>query len=509
MSQSVVVPVIDVQNDNFKELWPSMVLAFKTSCFIALDTELSGLGARKALLAESVEDRYKAICHAARTRSVLSLGMACYKKLNDKADSTYLVQVYNLTLLCSEEYIIEPQSVQFLVQHGFDFNKQYAQGVPYNKGNDKGGDAHGVNMRTLFVELLRANKPLVVHNGLIDMVFLYQCFYAHLPERLGTFIADLSQMFPAGIYDTKYATEYELRFTASYLEYAYKKCKLDNARSIEAGKDGPCLLLEFCNYTGRLQSYVDYRPCLDSQSHDGTLNICIQFSAYGWCPNGTQCPMSHDTDLIIHQDEKTKEDKKKKRKRRKKQKAAREAGEAEEDGLPGEKRAHLEDVDQEQENQDEVVTTYETMATASVHQQTSGEVTKVTCVNDSGSIEGTENGSGVPPAQDSTTDDGRNAQQTSKGFTGARERKVEGGTHRAGFDAFMTGYVFAFASILKSDESATQAGISGCVNKLYLSGKSVPLHVVKSTFSKSSKAHMHKMEQVWGKSTVKADGTDA
>uniref|UniRef100_A0A8D3AXD9 Target of EGR1, exonuclease n=1 Tax=Scophthalmus maximus TaxID=52904 RepID=A0A8D3AXD9_SCOMX len=205
-----ITPVITVQNDDFDDLWPAMVVAIETASFIALDTELGGFGNRKSLLAQSIEDRYKAICHAARTRSILSLGIACYKKLDNKAADTYLVQVYNLTLLCSEEYMIEPQSVQFLVQHGFDFNKQYAHGIPYCGGNNKGGsDYHGVHIRALFTELLRARKPLVFHNGLIDMVFLYKV-PTHLPERLATFTVDLSDMFP-------------LPFTAFYLEYAYKK----------------------------------------------------------------------------------------------------------------------------------------------------------------------------------------------------------------------------------------------------------------------------------------------
>ncbi|XP_026796617.3 target of EGR1 protein 1 isoform X2 [Pangasianodon hypophthalmus] len=494
MSSSLVVPVIDVQSNNFKELWPAIVLAFKTSSFIALDTELSGLGARKALLAESIEDRYKAICHAARTRSILSLGLACYKKLEGKADSTYLVQVYNLTLLCAEEYVIEPQSVQFLVQHGFDFNKQYAQGVPYDKGNDKGGEPQGVNMRTLFVELLRANKPLVLHNGLIDMIFLYQCFYAHLPEKLGTFTADLSQMFPAGIYDTKYATEYELRFTASYLEYAYKKCKLDNSRSIETAQDRPHVFLEFCNYTGRLQSYVDYRPCIDSHSSDGPLNICIQFSAYGWCPSGSRCPMSHDTDLIIRQDEKSKEDKRKKRKRRKKKKAAKEEEEEEEDGPPQDKKAHVEDMDEDGEEKEEQKEDEKVHGKFAAHDEEmpSSETPAAESHSDPD-----KNESDAPQTHDLTPD------ATNKSPK-ANERKVEGGTHRAGFDAFMTGYIFAFASIRNAEGS--DSWIPACANKLYLSGKSVPLHIAKSTFSKSSRAHMTKMEHVWRKEFPKADG---
>merc|ERR1719188_2153734 len=84
---------------------------------------------------------------------------------------TYSVHTYNLSVLCSEDYIVEPASLQFLVQHGFDFSAQYSLGIGYNRGNDP--EESDLNkpqsLRAIVSELVKAKKPLVLHNGLIDL----------------------------------------------------------------------------------------------------------------------------------------------------------------------------------------------------------------------------------------------------------------------------------------------------------------------------------------------------
>ncbi|XP_041126807.1 target of EGR1 protein 1-like [Polyodon spathula] len=531
---SMIVPVIDVHNDNFKELWPAMVLAIKTSSFIALDTELSGLGSRKDLLAQCIEERYKAICNVARTRSILSLGIACFKKLPDKAPHTYLVQVYNLTLLCMQEYVVEPQSVQFLVQHGFDFNKQYAQGIPYRKGNDKGSDLQSQSMRALFVEVIQARKPLVLHNGLIDLVFLYQCFYAWLPRRLGTFTADLSEIFPAGIFDTKHAAEFEMRFMASCLEYTYKKWWVSQplqrimlllcARKLKQvlfSHLGPGVeRTEFCNYTERLCTYIDFRQCTEvggerETGEEGPPAICMKFSAYGWCPNGSQCTLSHNTDLIIVQDEQKKKSKgRKRRKNRRKFKVAQEESRApnEHESSPPNKQLCVEDLKmpedwgsvKETASADVVEIMKDALLAKEVERK---DMSDEQVVEEAQGSNGTVNKSG--PQQISGTETGDQSDVTipqgeKEGSKGKEQQKAaEGGMHRAGFDAFMTGYIFAYITTLKAGaetDPSSGACLPDCLNKVYLSGKSIPLQIVKSSFSKFSKAHTLKMESVWGKS---------
>ncbi|KAM6305789.1 target of EGR1 protein 1 [Aegotheles albertisi] len=536
------VPVVDVQSDNLAELWPSLLLALRSATFVAVDTELSGLGARKSLLSPCIEERYKAVCSAARTRSVLSLGVACFKQLPEQPEHTYLCQIYNLTLLCTEDYVVEPQSVQFLVQHGFDFNKQYSQGIPYHKGNDKGNETQSRGVRTLFLELIRAKKPLILHNGLIDLVFLYQCFYAHLPDNLGTFTADLSEMFPAGIYDTKYASEFETRFVASYLEYAYKKCKRENCKLKDSS--GQHLTIEFCNYPATMSRYIDYRHCsLEEESHsvrgENKVPLCEKFSAYGWCPKGVKCPQSHNIDLIIDEDDKLWEEKRKKRKHKRKcRKNTEEPAKASEQESSG-KDAEM--AQNGEEGPPRKQSCYEPAAAPELAEITPNsegrplensmdmepEVSADTTAQreeDLGSIKETAAQAAAaanPSAEGNTSDSdqlgGRAEVPAGVGLASqpdtpetdtacAAEKKethgppAQGGTHRAGFDAFMTGYIMAYVWMLKKGKTTdADAGpwLPECHNKLYLSGKSVPLQIVKSLFSKSSKAHSQKMKLAW------------
>ncbi|XP_078074770.1 target of EGR1 protein 1 [Mustelus asterias] len=500
----VKVPVVDVHIDNFKEIWPSMLLAVRTANFIALDTELSGLGTRKALLAQSIEDRYKAICQAARTRSVLSLGIASFKQLSDKPAGTYLSQVYNITLLCMDEYIIEPQSVQFLVQHGFDFNKQYSKGIPYHKGNDKPNECLGQNMRALFLEIVQSKKPLILHNGLIDLAFLYQCFYANLPDQLVTFTADLSEMFPAGVYDTKYASEVETRFVSSYLEYAYKKCRRENTRLIDTSSRH--LSIEFCNYQQAFTAYIDYRYCNHPET-DGKLTderkmeICDRFSAYGWCPNGVKCSLSHNTDLIIDQDERINDKRKKKKARRKRRQHTVESSDnptectvadnmTPTDDPPSKLLCDNSSVEPERMDTEEMIQ----------EKPLSDMQLPGTTIDEE---ESEDNLCGTVETQGeflSTSKMDNNPEDQKCTITELAEKnkveKYEGGTHRAGFDAFMTGFIMAYILMWKNGNDTTKKNpwLPDCHNKLYLSGKAIPLQICKSSFSKSSKAHQAKIE---------------
>jgi len=75
------------------------------------------------------------------------------------------------------------------------------------------------------------------------------------------------------------------------------------------------------------------------------------------------------------------------------------------------------------------------------------------------------------------------------------------GSHSAGHDAFMTGFTFAYY-VSKYTKCRSQSDtISFCdldcsdiVNRVCLTGKNIPLQIVKSNFAKTSKNHREKLE---------------
>ena len=116
-------------------MWPKMSTAVRNADFIAVDCELSGLGNRKKLGSSDMDERYSNLSVVAKTRSVLALGISCFKK--SAVDVTnYCVQTFNILTLCDEDYIVEPGSIKFLLQHGFNFQEQYSRGVLYRRGDE-------------------------------------------------------------------------------------------------------------------------------------------------------------------------------------------------------------------------------------------------------------------------------------------------------------------------------------------------------------------------------------
>ncbi|KAH8035029.1 hypothetical protein HPB51_003870 [Rhipicephalus microplus] len=437
MSELKSVPVVDVTKDNIADIWPSLVLAVRTSFFVAIDLELSGIGKRKDINAKSVDDRYAAMSRVADTRAIISIGLSCFRQDSRSAETgplTFTVQTFNILALCQDNYIVEPASLQFLISHGFDFNRQYSLGVSYYRGNDRPNNpedrAH--SLRKLFSVLIVHRKPIVVHNGFMDAVFLYHSLYSALPPSLQTFLADLNDLFPGRIYDTKYIAEAKASLPASYLEYVFRNRVLFNFAS-----NSPSMISRismFFSYFGDIRSMKF--PKGWQEPIKMSPDICKNFARYGWCSKGDQCCASHNVDDILDAQAC-------KRRRRNRNK-----------------------------------------------QSLNGEATNVSdsehSTIDLTAIEEDEADSALP-------EDVSN-----------RDRKFTTGLHRAGFDAFMTGYAFATFVLSYAKRRPTgvldaqELGLDELVNKLCLSGKTAPLLVRESNFAKRSAKHIEKFKALFG-----------
>lgn len=273
-----------VDRHNLSSLSLSIKHSIQNATFVSIDTEFTGLGQNKKTRAQNVEDRYAALKSVACSHSVIGVGMSVFTAVppttdddedgngddgysqNDhngkkrslgrdrgeeekrrKKKCDYRVENFDFRLLSLADHVVSPASLTFLVQHGFDFNDQYLNGIPYYPGDlppdslqstagQKEDLAPSISARniknlecnTIFrgiiMDVLLKKCPIVLHNGLLDLIFLYQSFYAQLPPTLPVFIADCSEIFHgAGVFDTKYISDFMTRESASFLSLLFRK----------------------------------------------------------------------------------------------------------------------------------------------------------------------------------------------------------------------------------------------------------------------------------------------
>ena len=191
--------------------------------------------------------------------------------------------------------------------------------------------------------------------------------------------------------------------------------------------------------------------------------------AHGWCVRGKACSNSHDIDLILDNEDVSEEKKKKRKKRRKHKNEKDVTSRISENTDVTESKLHQEANSMQMDQGDCIVNTNSTPKPAIDMPE---NVVKTF---------GSENAAAKPNIC------------------------INGG-HRAGFDAFMTAFAFACivakygkpAAELKPPVtfSLSDFGLDEFMNRICLTGKDIPLQIIKSNFSKTSKDHREKLHKI-------------
>ncbi|KAJ2363582.1 hypothetical protein H4S02_001555 [Coemansia sp. RSA 2611] len=316
----------DVTRENIQPLFSDIAKQISLAEFVAVDTEFTGLGLSNAspvfrfdtadwlTRATDMRDMYKGMANVAKTHALVSMGLSTFVRTSD---GMFHVYSFNFILQEQSTHLVSPASIAFLAQNGFDLGKQALQGIRYFSGpnphpvesRSEDINLEGDLLRKVLFALVRAKKPLVIHNGLFDLVYIYQSFFGPLPDSHESFVFDLHTLFPAGIYDTKLIAESLDPGTASFLAYLYHKSERIHRQRREQAIEA--LSIKQTKILVREKSGAESdrnpQPRRRPQNTRGgktpetrpSKPYCEHFAAFGHCKFRDQCRHSHDLEFIL------------------------------------------------------------------------------------------------------------------------------------------------------------------------------------------------------------------
>lgn len=291
--------------------------------FVAVDTEFSGLGNDPRLSDNDLSVRYDALRDVVSSHAILSVGLAMFNPCDDS--STYDVAAFDFIMCCEEPWTISPDAAKFLVGHGFDFNRLFSSGISYvsaSSSNNRVGKRNrskadkvvaqdapfvwGPIPQGLLWRIGRRGVPIIVHNGLQDVAFLFAAFHAKLPSTLSGFVSALLDMAPAGFYDTKHLALTAAPERVTYLSYLYAKHVQKGLVSVRTNANLPSDEVTSPDvHKTRAERLTPAGPTSFPTVTDSVAvnahraELCALFLVRGYCPREYLCSYSHDPFKVL------------------------------------------------------------------------------------------------------------------------------------------------------------------------------------------------------------------
>lgn len=250
---------MDVTHENFLKLLPEITQAIEQCDFIGFDTELSGLLRERCVNRFDLPcERFGKAVESSRGYFIMQFGLSCFKQ---SQELHYSNKTYNFYIFpqpngtygdINRTFSIQAHAIQFLSEHGFDFNRLFKYGLSYltfqekksmtaklkqehkarlkaeREGQqkkspklvvvDKDEQKKNANIEREeqekalvlskgFLEILELiiinKKPLVGHNIALDLIQIINQFMEPLTDSYTSFKEICHSLFPL-IYDTKY-----------------------------------------------------------------------------------------------------------------------------------------------------------------------------------------------------------------------------------------------------------------------------------------------------------------
>lgn len=191
--------------------------------FIAIDAEFSGFGAGRGRFSNDLNTRYIATRGLANSRAIFSVGVAVFipKDIDSESDKSeefapnaghkrlraYEVATFDFLTRCEDEFTMNSGTGKFLVENGFNFHDMYRNGISYSRASTTGKGIRfrntPYNLGGLLSRFGQTGAPLIVHNRVFDLAFLFAAFHGPLPDTLTHFARALIRCVPGGYWDTK------------------------------------------------------------------------------------------------------------------------------------------------------------------------------------------------------------------------------------------------------------------------------------------------------------------